>query len=169
MLDKYDEGEYFFFEENVKKWKEKRINKFRNKDIGIIFQKYNLLENETALFNIYFPLLIASESETKAKKKACLLAKELGFDKTLLSKKARDLSGGEKQRIAILRSIINNPKLLLADEPTGALDKTNSILVMDLLKKISRDRLVIMVSHNLELVKKYSDRIINLKDGVMER
>ena len=105
----------------------------------------------------------------KAKKKAYLLAKELGFDKALLSKKAKDLSGGEKQRIAILRSIINNPKLLLADEPTGALDKNNSILVMDLLKKISRDRLVIMVSHNLELVKKYSDRIINLKDGVMER
>ena len=151
----------------MKKWKERRINKFRNKDIGIIFQKYNLLENETALFNIYFPLLIALESENKAKKKAYELAKGLGFDKTLLCKKAKDLSGGEKQRIAILRSIINNPKLLLADEPTGALDKSNSLLVMDLLKKISKDRLIIMVSHNLELVKKYSDTIINLKDGVM--
>ena len=166
LLDKPSDGYLVFSNEDTTYWKEKRVNRYRNKDIGIIFQKYNLLEDETALYNISFPLLIHGENYKKSKNKAYGYALKFGFDKEFLNKKVNTLSGGEKQRIAILRAIINEPKLLLCDEPTGALDQKNSILVMELLKSISKERLVIMVSHNLELVDKYSDVTIYLKDGV---
>lgn len=167
LLDKQNEGEYYFDNDDTRHWKDKRINKFRNKEIGIVFQKYNLLEEETALYNIYFPMLINGQSVKKSKEKAYTYALKFGFDKAFLSKKTKKLSGGEKQRIAILRSIINEPKMLLCDEPTGALDVKNSILVMGILKEISKERLVIMVSHNMDIVHKYSDGIIRLKDGMI--
>ena len=166
LLDKPNEGLFDFNNEDTRFWKEKRINRYRNKEIGIVFQKYNLLEEETALYNIYFPMLINGQSVKKSKEKAYTYALKFGFNKEFLNKKVKQLSGGEKQRIAILRSIINDPKMLLCDEPTGALDQMNSIIVMDLLKEISKKILVIMVSHNMDVVKKYSDEVIALKDGI---
>ena len=167
LLDKPSDGFYDFNNEDTRFWKEKRINKFRNKEIGIVFQKYNLLEDESALNNICFPMLIKGNSVKKSKRKAYEYALKFGFTKDFLNKKVNKLSGGEKQRIAILRSLINEPKVLLCDEPTGALDVKNSILIMDTIKEISKKRLVIMVSHNLDIVKNYSDGIIYLKDGLM--
>ena len=111
------------------------------------------------------PALIGGRDLKVAEKSAKDLAKSLNFNESLLSHCCSDLSGGEKERVAILRAIINNPKVVIADEPTGALDSKNSIDVMTLLKEISKDRLVIMVSHNLPLVKKYADEIITIKDG----
>ncbi|MBR0294797.1 MAG: ATP-binding cassette domain-containing protein [Bacilli bacterium] len=168
LMDKPSEGYYTFNDEKTNKWKKERINYFRNQEIGIIFQHYNLLDDESALYNICFPLLVKGESTSRAKKKTYSIAKRLKIDPLLLKKKVADLSGGERQRIAILRSIINDPLLLLADEPTGALDYKNSIIIMDLLKEISKEHLVIMVSHNYELVNSYSDEIIYLKDGAIE-
>ena len=165
LLDDPTNGVVYFKNENINKWSNKRKNNYRNKDIGIVFQNYHLLEEYTALFNIILPALIGGKSKKEAEKIAKELAKSLNFNESLLSHRCSDLSGGEKERVAILRAIINNPKVIIADEPTGALDSKNSIDVMNLLKQISKDRLVIMVSHNLTLVKKYADDIISIKDG----
>ena len=165
LLDDPTNGVVYFKNENINKWSNKRKNNYRNKDIGIVFQNYHLLEEYTALFNIILPALIGGKSKKEAEKIAKELAKSLNFNESLLSHRCSDLSGGEKERVAILRAIINNPKVIIADEPTGALDSKNSIDVMNLLKQISKDKLVIMVSHNLSLVKKYADDIISIKDG----
>ena len=168
LLDEPTNGCVYFMNENIHKWNAKRKEKYRNEDIGMIFQSYHLLENETVIFNIILPALIAGVDKAKAEDRARKLLKDIGFKEHLYNQLAKDLSGGEKERVAILRALINNPKIIFADEPTGALDSANSILFMKLLKKISKDRLVILVSHNLDLVKKYSDRIITLKDGHIE-
>ena len=168
LLDEPTNGCVYFMNENIHKWNAKRKEKYRNEDIGMIFQSYHLLENETVIFNIILPALIAGVDKAKAEDRASKLLKDIGFKEHLYNQPAKDLSGGEKERVAILRALINNPKIIFADEPTGALDSANSILFMKLLKKISKDRLVILVSHNLDLVKKYSDRIITLKDGHIE-
>ena len=165
LLDNPTNGAIYFQNENISKWSDKRKNKYRNHDIGIVFQHYHLLETHTALFNIILPSLIGGNNQKEAEKRAKTLAKSLNFDEKLLAHKCSDLSGGEKERVAILRAIINNPKVVIADEPTGALDSKNSTDVMKLLKQISEERLVIMVSHNLSLVKKYADEIITIKDG----
>ena len=165
LLDNPTNGVVYFKNENISKWSNKRKNDYRNKDIGIVFQHYHLLETHTALFNIMLPALIGGRDLKEVTKSAKDLAKSLNFNESLLLHRCSDLSGGEKERVAILRAIINNPKVVIADEPTGALDSKNSIDVMTLLKEISKDRLVIMVSHNLSLVKKYADEIITIKDG----
>ena len=167
-LDQPTNGCVYYLNQNIQQWNKSRIEAYRTSDIGIVFQHYHLLEKETALFNVMLPALIAGKSYKEAEIAAKSLLKSINFKESLYTQKCSDLSGGEKERIAILRAIINNPKILLADEPTGALDTKNSKIVMDLLKEISKNRLVILVSHNSKLVKKYSDRIITLKDGHIE-
>ena len=165
LIDNPSNGNIYYENQDINKWSNKRKALYRNKDIGIIFQHYHLLENQTALFNIILPALINGKNKKNTTENAKNLAKTLNFDEKLLNHKCSDLSGGEKERVAILRALINNPKVIIADEPTGALDSKNSLDVMKLLKEISKERLVLLVSHNLSLVKKFADRIITIKDG----
>ena len=169
LLDKPTDGDIYFMNENIQKWNDKRKRQYRYKDLGLVFQHYNLMEDETVLYNIALPQLIAGKSEKEANKHAKELLDSVGFRKTLYNQKVKDLSGGEKERVAILRSIVNNPKMVLADEPTGALDSKNSELFMKMFKDISKSKLVIMVSHNNKLIDKYADEIITIKDGVIEK
>ena len=164
-IDKPSEGSVFFNDEDISKYKEKKMVTFRNKVVSYIFQHYHLLENQTAVFNVMLPALINGDSYKKAHKKAVALLDSFSINKDLFNKKCADFSGGEKERIAILRSLINEPKVILADEPTGALDKENALLTMNALKKISQTSLVIMVTHNALLAEQYSDRIIHMSDG----
>ena len=165
LLDKPTSGNIYINKENIGHWKKKRIEKYHNQDIGIVFQHYHLLEKHTVLFNIMMPALIAGDKEKAAKGKAINLLKSIAFPQNLYKSACKDLSGGEKERVALLRAVINNPKILLCDEPTGALDSKNSKLVMEILKTFSQDRLVILVSHNIKLTRKYADRVITIKDG----
>lgn len=165
LLDRPDSGNIYLNNHDITRFKSHRKRLYRNKDIGIIFQHYHLLEKESVLFNIMLPMLIAGEKYKSAKEDALLLLEGINFPSHLYERKCGNLSGGEKQRVAILRSLINNPKIILADEPTGALDSQNSHLVMKMLKKASQTRLVLLVSHNDELVRQYADRIITIKDG----
>ena len=169
LLDKPTDGRIYYLNDNVETWKKKRVEEYHRKDIGIVFQNYHLLENSTALFNVMLPALINHNSMNEAESKAKRLFDDIGLNNSFLKKKCQDLSGGEKERVAILRALINDPKILLADEPTGALDSKNSYLVMDIFKKISQERLVIFVTHNQELVNKYADEIISIKDGRIEK
>lgn len=168
LLDSPTSGEIFFDNHLISKWTEKKKNLYRNRDIGIIFQHYHLLEEETVLLNIMLPMLILGSKFFSAKEDAITLLKGINFPENLYEKRCADLSGGEKQRVAILRSLINSPKILLADEPTGALDEKNAHLVMDIVKKASRNRLVILISHNEELIREYADRIITIQDGKLQ-
>ena len=168
LIDKPSSGDIYYGNENILKWNNKRINLYRGKELGFIYQSYHLIESESTFYNIMLPALIAGESEKKAKDRTSELLKSINFRKSLYKQKACDLSGGEKERVAILRALINDPKIILADEPTGALDSSNSEIVMDILKKISEKKLVIMVSHNLSLVKRYADKVIVLKDGKID-
>ncbi|HHT66641.1 MAG TPA: ABC transporter ATP-binding protein/permease [Erysipelotrichaceae bacterium] len=164
-IDNPSEGNIFFNGKNLSKYSESELAVYRNKVVSYVFQHYHLLENQTALYNIMLPVLLSGESFKKAKKKVLSLIGDFQIDKEILSRKCSLLSGGEKERIAVLRAFINQPKIILADEPTGALDKENALLVMKALKKASRESLVIMVTHNTELAFQYSDRIIEMKDG----
>ena len=165
LLDKPSSGDVYFNNENVSKWSNKRKNLFHNKDMGMVFQHYNLIETENVLFNIMLPFLITGGSEKEGKKKAISLLESIDYRKDLYQQTVSNLSGGEKQRVAILRALINDPQFILADEPTGALDSRNSEVIMKMLKDISKTKLVIMVAHNIKLVEKYADKIITLKDG----
>lgn len=161
-IDEPSSGEVYLF---GKSYKKKRIERFFNKDIGIVFQSYNLIEQYSALYNVELPLLINGYSPKLAKERAAETLKQIGIPAEIINNKTSDLSGGEKQRVAISRALVNNPKILVCDEPTGALDSVNSIKIMEILKEISKTRLVLIVSHNLQLVKQYSDRIIEISDG----
>lgn len=168
LMDEPTNGCVYFHNKNIQKFDLKEKENYRNKNIGIVFQHYHLLENETVLFNIMLPLLMRGEKQKNAEIAAKNLLKTIDFKENLYKSKCQDLSGGEKERVAILRSLINNPEIILADEPTGALDSKNSNIVMELLKQISKERLVIVVSHNEQLINKYADRIIHVKDGQIE-
>ena len=164
-IDEPSEGTIFFNNKNLSKFKERDITLYHSKVISFIFQHYYLLDNQTALYNVMLPALISGEKPKTAKEEALKLLKDFSINKEIINKKCCDLSGGERERIAILRSLINGPKVILADEPTGALDKDNAVLVMETLKKYSSHALVILVTHNQELAKQYSDRIIYMQDG----
>ena len=164
-IDKPSEGTIFFNNEDISKFKERKLTRFRSQSISFIFQHYHLLDSQTALYNVMLPALISGKSQSEAKEETIRLLETFSIGKELFSKRCADLSGGERERIAILRAFINQPQVILADEPTGALDKTNAVLVMESLKKISKDSLVIMVTHNKELARRYSDRIIHMHDG----
>ncbi len=163
-IDNPTSGEIYLNTVRYKK-KEHKLHNFYQNEVGIVFQNYHLLENETVLFNVALPLLIKGVKKKKAYSLAEDVLRFINIKDELFNKKASDLSGGEKQRVAIARALIKKPKILVCDEPTGALDSDNSILVMEELKKISERTLVIVVSHNLQLINKYANRIIELSDG----
>lgn len=160
-LDNNFTGNLVINNNSTKSFTQNNWNYYRNKNIGFIFQNYNLIEHDKVIENVLMPLLL---NDKKDKKKARKILKKLNLE-NCINKTPKQLSGGQMQRVAIARALINDPKIILADEPTGALDKENSIKIMELIKNISKDKLVIMVTHNEMLAKKYASRIIRLEDG----
>lgn len=165
-LDKYDSGDLIINGISTKDYKDKQWDTYRNHTIGFIFQSYNLIPHQTILSNVELALTIAGISKNEKTKLALDALDKVGL-KEQAHKKPNQLSGGQMQRVAIARALVNNPSIVLADEPTGALDTKTSIQVMDLLKEVAKDRLVVVVTHNPELAKEYANRIVNLKDGVI--
>ena len=163
-LDHYDSGDLIINGISTKKFKDADWDSYRNHRIGFVFQSYNLIGHQTVLSNVKLALTLSGISKSEATERAKKVLKEVGLENHM-NKKPNQLSGGQMQRVAIARALVNNPDIILADEPTGALDSETSIQIMNVLKKISKDKLVIMVTHNPELANKYSNRIINLKDG----
>ncbi len=163
-LDEYTSGDIIVNEISTKKFKDRDWDSYRNHRVGFIFQSYNLISHQTILKNVELALTLSGISKKERKEKAKKALKEVGLEQHI-NKRPNQLSGGQMQRVAIARALINDPEIILADEPTGALDSDTSVQIMDLLKKISKDKLVIMVTHNPELAEKYSSRIINIKDG----
>ncbi len=163
-LDKYTEGDLIINGRSTKEFKDRDWDSYRNHSIGFVFQSYNLIPHQTVLQNVELALTLSgvSKSERKARAKKALEDVGLGDQ---LNKKPNAMSGGQMQRVAIARALVNDPDIILADEPTGALDTETSVQVMDILKNISKDRLIVMVTHNPELAEKYSSRIIRMLDG----
>lgn len=163
-LDHYTSGNLEINEVSTKKFKDRDWDTYRNHRIGFVFQAYNLIPHQTILQNVRLALTLSGISKTEGIARAKRALKEVGLEKHI-NKRPSQLSGGQMQRVAIARALVNDPEILLADEPTGALDSETSVQIMDLLKKVAEKRLVIMVTHNPELAKEYSTRIIELKDG----
>lgn len=163
-LDEYTSGDLIINGKSTKKFKDKDWDKYRNHSVGFVFQSYNLIPHQTALSNVELALTLSGVNKEERKRRAIEVLDKVGL-KDHIHKKPNQMSGGQMQRIAIARALINDPDILLADEPTGALDTKTSVQIMDLLKEIAKDRLVIMVTHNPELAEKYSTRIIKLSDG----
>ena len=163
-LDHYTTGDLIINEVSTKEFKDRDWDSYRNHRIGFVFQSYNLISHQSVLNNVILALTLSGISKKEAIKKAKDALKEVGLEDHMY-KKPNQLSGGQMQRVAIARALVNNPEILLADEPTGALDSTTSVQIMDLLKKIAKKKLVIMVTHNPDLANEYANRIINLKDG----
>lgn len=163
-LDRYTEGDLLIAGRSTKLFTSHDWDSYRNHSIGFVFQSYNLISHQTVLSNVELALTLSGVSKTERRKRAKDVLCKVGLEEQIL-KKPNQLSGGQMQRVAIARALVNDPEILLADEPTGALDSETSIQIMELLKEISRDRLVIMVTHNPELADKYSTRIIKLLDG----
>lgn len=163
-LDHYTSGDIIINEVSTKKYKDAQWDSYRNHRIGFVFQNYNLITHQNILANVKIALTLSGVSKKEATLKAKKVLKEVGLEKHMY-KKPNQLSGGQMQRVAIARALINDPDILLADEPTGALDSQTSIQIMDILKNVAKEKLVIMVTHNPELAKEYSTRIITLKDG----
>ena len=165
-LDKYTYGNLIIDGVSTKKYKERDWNNYRSKKVGFIFQSYNLINHQTVLSNVLLSLNIAGKPKKESIKLAKKVLKDVGLE-NYIKKKPKELSGGQMQRVAIARALVTNPDIILCDEPTGALDSQTSIQIMELLKKISKEKLVIMVTHNVTLANKYSDRVIALNDGVI--
>mgnify|MGYP001852017821 FL=1 len=163
-LDRYDSGDLIINGISTKKYKERDWDSYRNHTIGFVFQSYNLIPHQTLLANVELALTISGISKAERKKRAQEALARVGLGEQV-HKKPSQLSGGQMQRVAIARALVNNPDIVLADEPTGALDSETSIQVMELLQEVARDRLVVMVTHNPELAQQYATRIVNLRDG----
>ena len=163
-LDRYTTGDLIINGKSTKEFKDRDWDAYRNYSIGFIFQSYNLIGHQTVLSNVELALTISGVSKKERKERAIKALEEVGL-KDQIHKKPNQLSGGQMQRVAIARALVNNPDIILADEPTGALDSQTSVQVMEILKKISKDKLIIMVTHNGELAEKYSSRIIKILDG----
>ena len=163
-LDKYDSGDLVINGRSTKEYKDSDWDKYRNLSIGFVFQSYNLIPHQTVLANVELALTLSGVNKTERRERAMEALKKVGIDDQA-KKKPNQLSGGQMQRVAIARALVNNPDILLADEPTGALDTATSVQIMELLKEISSEKLVIMVTHNPELANEYATRIINLRDG----
>ncbi len=163
-LDRYDSGDLIINEISTKKYKDRNWDSYRNHTIGFVFQSYNLIPHQTVLANVELALTISGISRSERRKRAITALEQVGLGEQL-HKKPNQMSGGQMQRVAIARALVNNPDILLADEPTGALDSDTSIQVMDLLKEVAKDRLVVMVTHNPELAEQYANRIVRLRDG----
>ena len=163
-LDRYDKGDLIINNVSTKKYKDRDWDSYRNHTVGFVFQSYNLIPHQTILANVELALTISGVSKKERKKKALEALDKVGL-KEQAHKKPNQMSGGQMQRVAIARALVNDPDILLADEPTGALDTTTSVQVMELLKEVAKDRLVVMVTHNPELAQDYSTRIVKLRDG----
>ena len=163
-LDRYDTGDLIINGVSTKKYKDRDWDSYRNHSVGFVFQSYNLIPHQTILANVELSLTISGIKAKERKQRALEALDKVGL-REQAHKKPNQLSGGQMQRVAIARALVNDPDILLADEPTGALDTDTSIHVMDLLKEVAKDRLVVMVTHNPELAEKYANRIVKLKDG----
>lgn len=163
-LDQYTSGDLIINGRSTTKYKDSDWDTYRNHTIGFVFQSYNLIPHQSVLSNVELALTLSGVSKTERRKRAVEVLEKVGLGDQI-HKKPNQMSGGQMQRVAIARALVNNPDILLADEPTGALDSATSIQIMELLKEISKDRLIIMVTHNPELAEKYSSRIVRLLDG----
>ena len=163
-LDRYTSGDLIINGVSTKNYKDRDWDTYRNHSIGFVFQSYNLIPHQTALKNVELALSIGGVSRKERRARAIEALKKVGLEEQL-NKKPNQMSGGQCQRVSIARALVTNPDIILADEPTGALDSKTSVQVMDLLKEIAKDKLVIMVTHNAELAEQYSTRIIKMKDG----
>ena len=165
-LDRYDSGDLVINGISTKKYSDRDWDSYRNHTIGFVFQSYNLIPHQTVLSNVELALTISGISRAERRKRATEALEKVGL-KDHINKKPNQMSGGQMQRVAIARALVNDPDILLADEPTGALDSDTSVQVMDLLKEVAKDRLVVMVTHNPELAEEYATRIVRVKDGVI--
>ncbi len=163
-LDRYSDGDLIINGKSTKLYRDSDWDTYRNHTIGFIFQSYNLIPHQTVLANVELALTLSGVSKTERKRRATEALEKVGLGDQV-NKKPNQMSGGQMQRVAIARALVNNPDILLADEPTGALDSETSVQIMNLLKEIAKDRLVVMVTHNPELADEYSTRIIRLLDG----
>lgn len=163
-LDRYTSGDLIINGKSTKEFKDKDWDTYRNHSVGFVFQSYNLIPHQTVLANVELALTISGVGKTERRKRAIEALQKVGLGDQI-NKKPNQMSGGQMQRVAIARALVNDPDILLADEPTGALDSKTSVQVMEILKEISKDRLIIMVTHNPELAEKYSSRIVKLLDG----
>lgn len=163
-LDRYDSGDLIINGKSTKKFKDREWDAYRNNSIGFIFQSYNLISHLSILANIEMGMTLSGVSASEKRRRAVEALEKVGL-KDHIGKKPNQLSGGQMQRVAIARALANNPDILLCDEPTGALDTATSVQIMDLIKEVAGDKLVIMVTHNPELAEKYADRIVKFSDG----
>ena len=165
-LDRYTSGDLIINGKSTKKFKDKDRDAYRNYSVGFVFQNYNLIPHQTILSNVELALTISGVSKEERKERAIKALEDVGL-KEQIHKKPNQLSGGQMQRVAIARALVNNPDIILADEPTGALDTKTSVQIMEILKEISKEKLIVMVTHNPELAEKYSTRIVRILDGVI--
>ena len=166
-LDRYDSGDLIINGISTKKYTDRDWDSYRNHTIGFVFQSYNLIPHQTVLSNVELALTISGISGAERRSRATKALEQVGLGDQL-HKHPSEMSGGQMQRVAIARALVNNPDILLADEPTGALDSDTSIQVMELLKEVAKDRLVVMVTHNPELAERYATRIVRLRDGIIQ-
>ena len=165
-LDRYTSGDLIINGKSTKQFKDKEWDAYRNYSIGFVFQSYNLIPHQTILSNVELALTISGVSKKERKQRAIKALEDVGLGEQI-HKKPNQLSGGQMQRVAIARALVNNPDIILADEPTGALDTKTSVQIMEILKEISKEKLIIMVTHNPELAEKYSTRVVKILDGVI--
>ena len=165
-LDRYTSGDLIINGKSTKEFKDKDWDAYRNYSVGFVFQSYNLIPHQTVLSNVELALTISGVSRKERKERAIKALQDVGLGEQI-NKKPNQLSGGQMQRVAIARALVNNPDIILADEPTGALDTKTSVQIMEILKEISKDKLIIMVTHNPELAQKYSTRIVKILDGLI--
>ena len=163
-LDRYTEGDLIIDGVSTKKYRDRDWDTYRNHKIGFVFQSYNLIPHQTVLSNVELALTLSGVSKSERRRRAVEVLEKVGL-KDQMKKKPNQMSGGQMQRVAIARALINDPDILLADEPTGALDSETSIQIMEILKEIAKDKLIIMVTHNPDLAEKYANRIVRLVDG----
>ena len=163
-LDRYTEGDLIINGKSTKKFKDKDWDAYRNYSVGFVFQNYNLIPHQSVLANVELALTLSGVNKKVRREKAIKALEDVGL-KEQIHKRPNQLSGGQMQRVAIARALVNNPDIILADEPTGALDTDTSIQIMEILKEISKDKLIVMVTHNPELAEKYSSRVVRALDG----
>ncbi len=163
-LDRYDKGDLIINGVSTKKYSDRDWDSYRNHTIGFVFQSYNLIPHQTVLANVELALTISGISRAERRKRAAKALEDVGLGNQL-HKRPNQMSGGQMQRVAIARALVNNPDILLADEPTGALDSDTSVQIMELLRQVAKDRLVVMVTHNPELAEEYANRIVRVRDG----
>ena len=163
-LDHYTSGDLIINGKSTKQYRDRDWDTYRNHSVGFVFQSYNLIPHQTVLSNVELALTLSGVSKTERRKRAAEALEKVGLGDQL-NKKPNQMSGGQMQRVAIARALVNEPDIILADEPTGALDSETSVQIMELLKEIAKDKLIIMVTHNPDLAEQYSTRIIRLLDG----